>query len=351
LKPLLGAVARALVESFARFLIAKGVCTMRAHRLWVKVVSAAIALGIVTGGVWMGGRAAATDGPDEKVGHPPARIDPRTAADEESLRRNGAAYAKAFSTGDAKGLAAFWTEDGDFVDTTGRLVRGRAAIEKDLAALFAQSGGLTLVITPESFQFLSPDVVIETGLARVTKVADGSASASRYTVVHVKRDGRWLLSSVRETPYEPPSNYEYLKELEWLIGKWVAKGNNATLEQTCEWTGHKNFITRTYTVKGSDGLTHTGLQVIGWDPMARRLRSWTFDSEGSFQNEWWARDGNRWVVSVTGVLRDGSQTQSGNVIKRVDDDTFTWRAGQRRIAGVSAPDLGEVKITRVKAKK
>jgi uncharacterized protein (TIGR02246 family) len=266
---------------------------MRAHRVWVKVVSAAVALGIVTGAVWRGGRAAADDGSQEKVGHPPARLDPRNAADEEALRKNGAAYAKAFSAGDAKALAAFWTEDADYVDTAGRLVRGRAAIEKDLAALFAKSGGLTLTITPESFRFLSPDVVVETGLARVTKAADGSSSASRFTVVHVKRDGRWLLSSVRESPYEPPTNYEYLKELEWLIGKWAAKGNNATLEQTCEWTGHKNFITRTYTVTAGDGLTHTGMQIIAWDPMARRVRSWTFDSDGSFHSEWWARNGNR----------------------------------------------------------
>jgi uncharacterized protein (TIGR02246 family) len=324
---------------------------MGPYRVLVKVVSAAMALGIVTGGVGIGGRAAATGGSDEKVKHPPARSDPRTAAEEEALRRNAAAYAKAFGAGDAKALAAFWTADGDYVDTTGRLVRGRAAIEKDLAALFAESRGLTLVIAPESFRFLSPDVVIETGLARVTKAADGSATACRYTVVHVKQEGRWLMSSVRESPYEPPTNYEYLKELEWLIGKWAAKGNNATLEQTCEWTCKKNFITRTYTVKAGDGLTHTGMQIIGWDPMARRLRSWTFDSDGSFGSEWWARDGNRWVVSATGVLRDGSQTQATHVLRRIDDDTFTWRSGQRGIAGVSVPDLGEVKISRVKAKK
>ena len=321
------------------------------HRTLVHAVSAAVALGIVTGGVWVGGRAGAARGSDEKVGHPPTRSDPRTAAEEEALRRNAAAYAKAFNAGDAKALAAFWTADGDYVDTTGRLVRGRAAIEKDLAALFAEGGKLRLVITPESFRFLSPDVVIETGLARVTKAADGSATASRYTVVHVKRDGRWLLSSVRESPYEPPSNYEYLKELEWLIGKWAAKGNNAALEQTCEWTGNKNFITRTYTVKAADGLTSTGMQVIAWDPMARRIRSWTFDSDGSFRSEWWAHEGNRWVVSATGVLRDGSRTQSTNVLTCVDDDTFTWRSVQRGIAGASVPELGEVKVSRVKAKK
>jgi uncharacterized protein (TIGR02246 family) len=340
-----------MAESFESSLIVKGVSPMEAHPVLVKVMSAAVALGVVAGGLWITGRAAAGDGSDEKVAHPPVRSDPRTADDEKALKLNAAAYTKAFNAGDAKALAAMWTADGDFVDTTGRLLRGRAAIEKDLAALFAESGALTIDITPESYRFLSPDVAIETGLARVTRAADGSATACRYTVVHVKRDGKWLMSSVRESPHEPPTNYEHLRDLEWLIGKWEAKANGAMLEQTCEWTANKNFITRSYTARAADGATHTGLQIIAWDPMARRLRSWTFNSDGSFHSEWWAREGSRWVVTATGISREGSQAQSTNILVRVNDDTFTWRSGQRRVAGTSLPDMAEVKVSRVKATK
>jgi uncharacterized protein (TIGR02246 family) len=314
-------------------------------------VAVAVLVGVIVGGIGNGGRAGPSGGSDEKLTHPPVRSDPRMLAEEKVLRTNAAAYTKAFNAGNAKALAAFWTPDGDYVDTTGQLVRGRAAIEKDLAALFAERGQLTIVISPESFRFLGPDVAIETGRARVTRAADGSATTSRYTVVHVKQEGQWRMSSVRESPHEPATHYEHLRELEWLVGKWEAKGNQAALEETIAWTDNKNYLRRTYSVKSADGSTNTGMQVIAWDPLTRQIRSWTFDSDGTFRSEWWTKQGNRWVLTQTGVLPDGSPTQCTNVLQRVNDDTFTWRSAQRSLGGTRLPDLAEIKVTRTKAKK
>jgi len=47
---------------------------------------------------------------------------------------------------------------------------------------------------------------------------DGTApSRARYSNFLVKKDGQWLLASVREAAYVPPSNYENLRELEWVM--------------------------------------------------------------------------------------------------------------------------------------
>ena len=43
-------------------------------------------------------------------------------------------------------MAAFWTQDGDYVDLTGRVLNGRPAIEKDFENLFAENKGLKLRI-------------------------------------------------------------------------------------------------------------------------------------------------------------------------------------------------------------
>src|SRR5262249_58664415 len=105
--------------------------------------------------------------------------------------------------------------------------------------------------------------------------------------------------SVRESTRPPSSNYERLRGLEWLVGKWAAKGGGQSLELTCEWAAKRNFLLRRYTLRGAVGAVETGIQVIGWDPAAGEIRSWVLDSDGGFGSERWTRDGNRWILEAT----------------------------------------------------
>ena len=50
-------------------------------------------------------------------------------ADLAQIAAVGEAYAKAFEKGDAKAVAAFWTPAGDYVDQSGKVFKGRDAIE------------------------------------------------------------------------------------------------------------------------------------------------------------------------------------------------------------------------------
>jgi uncharacterized protein (TIGR02246 family) len=54
------------------------------------------------------------------------KADPKVA---EALKARAEEFTKAFDKGDAKALAAFWTEDGDYVDQAGHTLKGRKAIE------------------------------------------------------------------------------------------------------------------------------------------------------------------------------------------------------------------------------
>jgi hypothetical protein len=168
----------------------------------------------------------------------------------------------------------------------------------------------------------------------------------------MKLGEQWLLDRVteEETPVPPPSNYEHLKELDWMVGSWVDQDNNATVQTDCEWTKNKNFMTRSFAAVVGDSVNMAGMQIIGWDPIAKRIRSWVFDSDGGYSEGKWTHKDNRWVIQQSGVLADGRKTSAVNIIKRIDDDSFTWQTEQRQVGGDMLPDVDEVLIVRKPAK-
>src|SRR5436309_15464361 len=142
-----------------------------------------------------------------------AESDARTG----EITKSAKAFVEAFHKGDAKAVAAFWTPDGDYVDENSRVLKGQKAIEDSFAELFTAGKGLKLRIDVASIKFPAPDLAIEDGTSTVV-APDGTApSRSRYTNVLIKKDGQWLLSSVREAAYTEPTNYERLKGLEWAL--------------------------------------------------------------------------------------------------------------------------------------
>src|SRR6516162_2630335 len=120
------------------------------------------------------------------------------AQQASALIKNAQAFVEAFEKGDAKAVAAFWTEDGDYVDLSGRRLQGRPAIEDAFKDFFAENKGLKLRIDVNSVRFVTPDIAIEDGITSLISPDGTSPSHARYTNVHVKKDGQWVLESVRE---------------------------------------------------------------------------------------------------------------------------------------------------------
>jgi uncharacterized protein (TIGR02246 family) len=102
----------------------------------------------------------------------PAAVSDDNAADAAALKKNAEAFITAFDKGDAKAVAAFWTPDGDYVDETGRHMKGREEIEKTFAEFFSENKGMKAQIHTESLRFVTPDVAVEDG---VTAVSDSHA--------------------------------------------------------------------------------------------------------------------------------------------------------------------------------
>ena len=272
--------------------------------------------------------------------------------DEKALKKRADAFVEAFNKGDAASLAAFWTEDADYVDQVGRTTKGRNALEKTYAKLFAErQGRRKLSITTTSMRMVKPDFVIEDGITEVTPADGGLPNCARYMAIHVKQDGRWLLATVRESAAAPPSNYEQLQGIEWLAGDWEEEAEKGpTVRLSYSWAEHQNFLVATFATSIKDVPFTGGTQWIGWDAAAKQIRSWTFDNSGGFSHGFWTGEGNAWAISNSIATRDGKKIIATNILTKVDAEHATWQSTKRSMDGEPLPDTDIVKLKRVKSK-
>jgi uncharacterized protein (TIGR02246 family) len=163
------------------------------------------------------------------------------ADDEAAIRANAGKYVESYNRRDSRTMAGMWSPEAVYMDpTTGEGVVGRDAIAKQFDYAFAGSEDAKLAVNIDSIEFLSPNVAIEKGKAVVT-YSDRDPEITDYTAVHVKRDGQWLLDRVSEVeePAPPPSHYEQLKELEWMVGSWIDDNGGTMIQTDCEWTKNR----------------------------------------------------------------------------------------------------------------
>jgi uncharacterized protein (TIGR02246 family) len=274
-----------------------------------------------------------------------------TEADEAAIRANAEKYVEAYNRRDSATMAQMWSPEALYMDPrTGEAVVGRAAIKDQFDYALAGQEDAKLAITIDSIEFVSPNVAIEKGKAVVT-YSDHPAEESEYSAVHVKRDGQWLVDRISESeiPVPPPSTYEHLKPLEWMIGSWMDEDETTTIQTDCEWTKNKNFITRSFAVLSGDDTDLSGMQVIGWDAANEQIRSWVFDSKGGFGEGTWTESEDGWTIQSTGTLTDGRKTSATNIIKRIDDDSYTWESINREADGELQPNIEPVTIVRAAA--
>jgi uncharacterized protein (TIGR02246 family) len=84
-------------------------------------------------------------------------------------------------------------------------VSGRDAIEKLLVEEFNTNPGAKLKINVESVRVLSPDVLVEKGIATIT-ARDRRQGTSRYIAVYTKRAGDWKISQLTQTQSQKQEN-------------------------------------------------------------------------------------------------------------------------------------------------
>jgi len=267
--------------------------------------------------------------------------------DEKAIAGLVAAFAKAFNGGDAAAAAATFAEDALAVDEHGQRTEGRAAIRAGLAASFAGSLGSTIAIKVDSLRFLGPETALEEGRTTITPSGPGAVpEITRFTVVYVKKDGRWLHSAVRDEASHDLTPHDRLKELEWLVGDWINESQDAVVNTTCKWTEDGNFLVREFTMKTQGQPVLSGTQRIGWDAVKRQFKTWIFDTEGGFGEGYFTRDGDRWLIKADGVRQDGLPASATNIITRLGKDRMSWQSVDRTLGGAAIAGINEFTVVR-----
>jgi uncharacterized protein (TIGR02246 family) len=276
---------------------------------------------------------------------PSARSAADRSADEAAIRANIAKFVKAYNAGDAKAVAALFTPDGHAVDKDGDDAEGREAIQQTFAKLFAAMPKKNLEVFVESIRFLGPDLAMEVGTTKETPAPGEPPEYDRYTVIHVRRDGKWQMALARDEEGLPPTAHERLRPLAWLVGDWVDDDGSTVVVSSCRWSADGNFLLQDFKLElsGRDALDVT--QRIGWDPLAKQIRSWVFDSEGGYGESLWTREGNDWIIKATGVRPDGTTASATNLLTRSGADGYVWRSTDRIVAGEPQPPMA-VKVVR-----
>jgi uncharacterized protein (TIGR02246 family) len=267
------------------------------------------------------------------------------SADEAAIRANITAFVRAYNAGDARSVAALFSPHGVIVDKEGDKSEGRAAIEQAFKELFTAAPQKRLEVFVESIQFIGPDLAVEIGSTKETPAPNEPPEYDRYTVLHVKRDGKWQMTLARDEEGPLPTAHERLRPLAWLLGEWVDDGGSAVVFSSCRWSDDGNFLLQEFKLQlnGRDAMNVS--QRIGWDPIARCVRSWVFDSEGGYGESVWTRDGSAWIIKSTGVRPDGTTASATNLLMPTGPDGYVWRSADRIVADERQPQL-EVKVVR-----
>jgi uncharacterized protein (TIGR02246 family) len=266
--------------------------------------------------------------------------------DETAIRKAIESYVAAYNSGDAPAVASHWSRDGSYRTQTGEYAKGPDKIKAALEKFFADNKGVQLKAAVFDVQLESGNRAIVKGFAVVSRPGEENDEVL-FTATNVKENGKWKLFKVEEEETSVPlDTIAQLGELEWLIGDWVDQDEDSSVETTFRWAKDYAFITGTFRVRVGDRVDLEGSQMIGWDPVAKKIRSWIFDNKAGFGEGEWSKSGNTWTVNVKSVLGTGQKASSINIYTYLDPNSFGWQSIGREVQGELLPDIDQVTVVR-----
>lgn len=260
--------------------------------------------------------------------------------DQQALRQLSQQLLAAYNSGQAQAIAAAFLPDGEAVDEEGNVYQGREQLEQIFGKFFEAFPGAKMTLNAAPIRWLGPDLAVEEGVRKVV-TADGTGqAATKYVMTFVKHEGQWLVASARESPADQaPTPHERLLPLAWLVGDWVDENAESRMLISCRWSEDENFLLMDYIATTQGRPAMKTRQRIGWDPLAKRVRSWTFDSDGGYGDAHWTAIDAGWVVKSAAVLPDGQTGSATLFIQPVDQDRFVLRGFDRIVGDETAGDF------------
>jgi len=272
-----------------------------------------------------------------------AKPDDARASDRAAVLAAVESMTKDFSKGDVKALVDHWTNGGEYIDGDGDVISGRAALEKAYGEFLSKNKDHRVGFEPGEVRFPSRDTAIAEGFMKLRRGKSAELTVAKANILLAREDGNWKVVVLKEFEGGGSS----VRDLEFLIGTWSAKGENAEVRTTYEWTANKSFVRCRFSIQ-KDGKTQTGMQMIGEDPESEALKVWTFEDEGSVGESIMRREGKRWIMEARAAMKNGSIMTATNILTPIDGDSFSWQSVSREVDDEAVPDLAPVKVMRIK---
>ena len=115
------------------------------------------------------------------------------------------------------------------------------------------------------------------------------------------------------------------------------------------WTDNQNFVVASFAATVNGASVGRATQWIGWDPVAKRVRSWVFDASGGFGEGTWTKEEDKWVIKTTSILQDGKKATATIVLAPGGADALTLQIKDRTVDGsATVPDRPQIKLKRAK---
>jgi uncharacterized protein (TIGR02246 family) len=257
---------------------------------------------------------------------------------DKTLAAVGQALEKAFNAHDATALSALWTDNAVHRSaSSGAELSGRQAICDAYAKLFAADPGCTVSITVQSAKVDTDATATVAGVAQVAHPGR-PPTRSLFEAKLARVGASWLLARVDETDL-PLDAAAGLSPLGWLVGRWVEEPPTSNVVNQFRWIDGGAFLLRNYSFERKGGPRVHGMQILGWDAEQSCIRTWLFDSSGSFGEGYWRPEGaTRWVNKLVVKLPDGRRGSATQVLERVGDNRITLQLIDREIDGAAEPN-------------
>lgn len=251
-------------------------------------------------------------------------------------------YLRAFRSRDAAAVAACWSESADNRSLdSGEETHGREQVEQVFQTLFEEDSSAEIDLDIQEIRPLGGSVAVVDGISQLS-FSTGDATASRFSAIVMKKDGRWMLESVREAATELPetSRGYAIRRVGEFAGRWESVTGRQDVSTHAFWTAGGGFLVRSHTMQAATGDREI-TEIIGWDPVRQGIRSWSFTSDGGFAEGSWTLDDDHFDVMLDGTTAEGEIVTGRLTITRLGPDDLVTEMEGTAIAEL-LPPTGEM---------